>query len=226
MSKNFLLLNLDEPEAKEIHEVLSNKTSKRIIKHLTDIEHDTESGIAKALKLPLSTVHYNVQKLKKSRLVIVDTFHYSKKGREVDHYKLANKYIIITPKPVSDIKALLKSLIPIGIITAGVGSIVELVYRFGRSSQVMVASVAPQAMNRASDTIVQESEIATSAAAKATTQTLLSPEPAMTMLAEPTTSVFNISIQATWFFIGAVVAIIVMTLVLWLVKRKKSNHVF
>ena len=120
--QNFLLVSLEESQSKQLAEVLSNDTSRKIIDYLSENEDATESDIAKELNIPLPTVHYNLQKLKEAQLVTVDEFHYSKKGREVDHYKLANKYVIITPKAIKGIKSItnaLKSILPVSIILEG-----------------------------------------------------------------------------------------------------------
>lgn len=126
MTKNFLLINLEEKRTKKIAEIISNSTCKKIIDHLT-IKDATESEISKELNIPISTVHYNLKQLVDSGLVVIEEFHYSKRGKEVNHYKLANKYIIIAPKTddnsSSRFMEALKSVLPITIITAGVSSI-------------------------------------------------------------------------------------------------------
>ncbi|MBS3138191.1 helix-turn-helix transcriptional regulator, partial [Candidatus Woesearchaeota archaeon] len=111
--QNFLLVSLEESQSKQLAEVLSNDTSRKLIDYLSEHEDATETDLSKILSIPLPTVHYNLQKLKEAQLVTVEEFHYSKKGREVDHYKLANKYIIITPKSTRGIKTALKSILPV-----------------------------------------------------------------------------------------------------------------
>jgi hypothetical protein len=68
------------------------------------------------MKIPISTVHYHLQKLQEAGLVTVEEFHYSEKGRVINHYKLANKYIIIAPKKVSGLREKLKGILPVAII--------------------------------------------------------------------------------------------------------------
>ena len=94
----FLLVSLQEKKAQKLAQVISNPTSRRILDYLADHDHATETRIAKELEIPLPTVHYNLQQLVKGGLVSADEFHYSEKGKEVIHYSLANKYIIIAPK--------------------------------------------------------------------------------------------------------------------------------
>jgi hypothetical protein len=52
--------------------------------------------------------------------VVAEEFHYSKKGREVLHYKLANKYIVIAPKIEEGVANKLKRLLPaFAVVSAG-----------------------------------------------------------------------------------------------------------
>ena len=101
--KNFILLSMDDSKIKKVSNVISNDSCRKILDFLAEKEA-TESEIASNLLIPISTVHYNLQQLMETGLVSADEFHYSRKGKEVQHYKLANKYIIIAPKSVSGIK--------------------------------------------------------------------------------------------------------------------------
>ena len=76
------MVSLEEGKAKELAEVITNDTSRKILNYLADQEDVVETDLAKELGLPLSTVHYNLQKLVKAGLVATEEFHYSKKGRE------------------------------------------------------------------------------------------------------------------------------------------------
>lgn len=113
--ESFMLVSLKEQKAKKLAQVISNPTCRKILDYLATKEA-TETEISKALNIPISTVHYNLTQLKESKLVEVEEFHYSEKGKEVDHYKLANKYIIISPKESSNFIEKLKTLIPTTLI--------------------------------------------------------------------------------------------------------------
>ena len=73
----FMLVSLDEDKARRLAQVISNPTCTKILNYLAG-KDATESDIAKELKLPLSTVHYNLQQLSQAKLVTVEEFHYSK----------------------------------------------------------------------------------------------------------------------------------------------------
>ena len=95
--QSFLLVSLQEDKAKKLAQVVTNDSCRKILDYLADKEA-TETDLAEKLGLPMSTVHYNLSQLVGTGLIIADEFHYSKKGKEISHYKLANKYIIIAPK--------------------------------------------------------------------------------------------------------------------------------
>ena len=116
---NFLLVDLNESKTKKLAETITSDTSRKILNYLAEKEQDTEANAAKELNIPISTVHYHLQKLQEAQLVIVEEYHYSQKGREVNHYKLANKYIIIAPKKVSGLKQGLKKFPSAGMIAFG-----------------------------------------------------------------------------------------------------------
>src|SRR3989338_9698502 len=113
--QSFLLVSLQEEKAKELATVISNDSCRKILDFLSEVDDATETEIAKKLNIPLSTVHYNLQHLIKAGIVATEEFHYSEKGKEVNHYKLANKYIIIAPKSTFGIKEKLKTILPVAL---------------------------------------------------------------------------------------------------------------
>src|SRR3989338_11038304 len=132
---NFLLVDLNEPKTKKLAETITSETSRKILNHLAEKE-ETEANIAKLLNLPISTVHYHLQKLQEANLITAKEFHYSQKGREVLHYKLANKYIIIAPKATSGLKERLKGILPAALAVLGISAVIKFVQN---ASQAQVA---------------------------------------------------------------------------------------
>lgn len=124
---NFLLVDLNEAKTKKLAETITSDTSRKILNELAGKEEDTEASLAKSLNIPISTVHYHLQKLREAKLIKADEFHYSPKGREVNHYKLANKYIIIAPQKVSGLRQALKNVLPAGLIALGISAVIKLV---------------------------------------------------------------------------------------------------
>lgn len=68
MSKKYLMFSLDDERAKDLADVMSNKTSKKIVDYLAEKDASV-SDIAGDLKMPLNTVDYNVKKLLKTGLI-------------------------------------------------------------------------------------------------------------------------------------------------------------
>src|SRR3989344_6458595 len=124
-NKNFLLLSLEDSKTKKIANVVSNHSCRKILDYLSQREA-TESELAEKLQMPISTVHYNLQQLMETGLINTEEFHYSKKGKEVLHYKLANKYIIISPKSTYGLKEKLKGILPVALIAAGMAGIIQI----------------------------------------------------------------------------------------------------
>lgn len=142
MSKsNFLLVDLNEPRTKKLAETITSETSRKILNHLVEKE-ETEANIAKMLNLPISTVHYHLQKLQEAHLITAKEFHYSQKGREVLHYKLANKYIIIAPKSVSGLKEKLKGILPVALVVLGISAVIKFLQGASQAVPRMEAAVA------------------------------------------------------------------------------------
>ena len=193
--EKFLLVSLSESKAKQLAQTISNETARKILDFLADKEA-TESELAKELNLPISTVHYNLTQLQKGGLVVSDEYHYSPKGKEVNHYKLANKYIIIAPKSTYGIKEKLKSVLPVAFIIAAAGGIIQLISnKFGKAA-TFAAPAAEKAM------------LAEEAVADAAPR-----------VAETATQIPQVQI-ALWFIGGAIAAVLLYLLIDWIRNRK------
>ena len=217
--EKFLLVSLKEEKSKKLAQVLANDTSRQILDFLADREA-TESELAEALNLPLSTVHYNLQALMDAGLIIAEEFHYSEKGKEVMHYKLANKYIIIAPKTIFGVKEKLKAILPTILIIGVVALIIQFFLRI-TTKGAELAIQAPQVMERAAAPaeIVQEAVVQKAA---------LIEEAAMDQVANATQAV-SVSVQkglfisdvVIWFVAGAAFSLAIYLIIDWLRKRKQ-----
>jgi predicted transcriptional regulator len=135
----FLLLSLEEGKAKKLANVIGSDACRKILDFLAQ-QSATETQISTKLSMPLSTVHYNIQQLLKAGLVKADEFHYSEKGREVDHYSIANKYIIIAPKSVEGLAQKLKRVLPVFAFVAVTGAVLDTLSRFFGITQASKAA--------------------------------------------------------------------------------------
>lgn len=154
---SFLLVSLQEDKARKLAQAVSNESCRKILDYLTENDA-TETELAKKLNLPLSTVHYNLKQLVDAGLVSSEEFHYSKKGKEVSHYRLANKYIIIAPKSTFGIKEKLKSILPAAVTVATIG---------------FAAQFFPKYKMQAPDTIMKQAIVQNEAIAAASQQQII-----------------------------------------------------
>jgi len=200
--KTFLLVSLSEDKAKELAQVVSNDTCRKILDSLAESE-STESDLAKKLALPISTVHYNLQQLMKGGLVVVEEFHYSEKGKEVNHYKLANKYIIIAPQKTWGLKEKLRKIFPVAAVTLAAAVVIEIGTQFTKGT----SSATKQVFSSAADNVVAESVM------KATAAPVLSNE--TVRVAAETVSSGIWQHAALWFLIGGFAALVVYLVVDW-----------
>ena len=194
MSKsNFLLVDLNDDKIKKLAETITSETSRKILNHLAEKE-ETENNIAILLNLPISTVHYHLQKLQEAGLIIVEEFHYSPKGREVNHYKLANKYIIITPKPVFGIKQKLMNILPVALIIIGITGIIKITTRYLVNN-----------LDSSSGRILEKAAYAAPTVADQAS-----------FLAEKNISQTTTPDIALWFLIGGLTSLIIYIIIIWL----------
>jgi DNA-binding transcriptional ArsR family regulator len=195
--ESFILLNLKDSKAKKMAQVISNETSRKILEYLTNKEA-TETQIAKALNIPASTVHYNLKHLKEVNLVKVDQFHYSEKGKVVDHYKLSNKYVIIAPETpkTESIKEKLKKILPVVSIAVVGAGIIHWLTKFKTTTLAAAPMMAKEAAVFESDMAVRAAPVAANIA--------------------PPTQEPNI---ALWFLIGSISAVAIYLIVEALIKQ-------
>ncbi len=204
--ESFLLLSLKESKSKRLAQIISNATSRKILDHMATKEHVTETSLAKELELPLSTVHYNLKALLDNKLISAEEYHYSSKGKEVLHYQLAKKYIIIAPADAdSSFLEKIKKFLPPTIFVFAVAGVIHLVQNFTSKgatslSASMAIGGAKMAVNTA-DAVAREAAV----------------QQAVPIVAEAHSAVPSITL---WFLIGAIVALTALFLWDWIRKKK------
>jgi len=192
--ESFVLVSLKESKAKKLAQIISNEACRKILDHLSR-KTATETELSKILDMPISTVHYNIQHLMENKLITAEEFHYSQKGKEVLHYKLANKLIIIAPAGADqNMMDKLKSLWPISALIVAATVAVGYISKVYSGSAV---STAPMIARTASAADVSVSSASNFAAA---------PMLAAQKTAGASQSFININSIAVWFFIGAIFA--------------------
>jgi DNA-binding transcriptional ArsR family regulator len=199
--ESFVLVSLKQNKAKQLAQVISNESCRKILDYLAEKEA-TESELSEKLNIPISTVHYNLQQLQTSGLVAAEEFHYSEKGKEVNHYKLLNKYVIIAPKSIFGIKEKLKSVLPVVLIIGAAAGFIQFFFKkamFGTklaapiAEEFAVEEAVPTAADLAAETAPKAAEIVTTA---------------------PAAQSF-----VMWFLIGALSALVIYLFIDWIRNR-------
>ena len=216
--KSFLLVSLKEDKAKELAQVISNDSCRKILDYLADKEDSTETELAKKLGIPISTVHYNLKHLVKGGLVMVEEFHYSEKGKEVNHYKLANKYIIIAPRTTYGIKEKLKSILPVSLLAlVGAGFIHMYTKYFRPATFGAMNAVAPAVMEKAAMDVVPAAEPLMEAAADEGARAFMERAPEAV-----TNAVQSAPNYALWFLMGCLFVIVLVVVFEWIKTRREK----
>ena len=192
--ESFVLVSLKEDKAKKLAQVITNQSCKKILEYLTEREA-TESEIAQKLNLPISTVHYNLSALVDAGLVITDEYHYSKKGKEVNHYKLANKYIIIAPRSTWGIKEKLKSILPVTLLALATSGLIHLFAGYFQKPAFLAAESAAREAPALKQKAVEEAAVAADMALEAAPNITQNIAPSVSQVQEP-----NV---ALWFLAGS-----------------------
>lgn len=162
----FVMLSLKDDKAKKLANALTNKSADKILAYLASHDNATESEIAKAIKVPLSTINYTMRVLIEAKLVLANEYSYSEKGREVNHYKLAKKYIIIAPDDADEgFLSRLKNFLPAATLAVALAGIVRLYQMFFSSMNEAAntllfaqAPVAKMTQDIASDMAVEAAQ--------------------------------------------------------------------
>lgn len=185
MDEKFLLVSLEEEKAKKVAEIISNKTARKILDFLTEHKEASESEMAKSLNVPISTIHYNTQNLLNCDLIESKEFKWSEKGKEIDIYRIAKKYIVIAPKSSSGLQERLKNVLP-GFLVTAVGA--GIVYLFTKPKELLADAPLMAAKEEAGLMMAQ-------AVTQAPPSTALNP--------------------AIWFLMGAWLAMLIFVLYSW-----------
>ena len=135
-SEKYILVNLEDEKSKKIAESISNKTARKILDYLSNKEESGAEEISKELKLPISTIDYNLKNLKKAGLIETKHFEWSQRGKRIILYSLARKFIVIAPK-ISNIKKELKNIIPLIGITAIISIVIQYLTKPGQVLQAV-----------------------------------------------------------------------------------------
>ncbi len=200
--EKLLFLNLKEDKSKHLAKVMSSSTC-RIIMDLLAQENATETEIAKKLSLPLSTVHYNIEQLTKSGLVKADEYHYSSKGKEVNHYTLASKYIIISREDDFNMREKLASFFPAILLLLLFGFFINNSFSIFSHSDMLTSSITAQ------DSAIGETNPANGDLAKTVAEPYAATAPKQLAIDSTPSIDFN---KSFWFIMGGLGSLLLLLL--------------
>ena len=195
------MIDLDDPRTAKIADVISNKTSKRILSTLAE-EELSESEIAKKLEIPLNTIGYNTKKLEEAGLIEkVKGFYWSEKGKKIYKYKVSNKRIIISPQSI------LHGIIPAILATLILALVIGVMFNLQQpldKTQTKLAEESSDSAGVSSDS--------------AEAYRILPPQPPEPAPAKESCGCNN---AWAWFLLGALIAILVF--LLWNTYQMKGG---
>lgn len=119
-SEKVLIVPLGEG-SKKITQVLSNEKAMKMLDILAD-KPMSASDVAEALKIPLTTVKYNLDGLIEADLIKVKETKWSRKGREVKIYEPVQKLIVVAPGNMKSDRSSILSMLKkyLGLVAAAV----------------------------------------------------------------------------------------------------------
>lgn len=193
--ETFVLVSLEEEKAKKLADVLSNDTARKILDLLSQGE-SSASDISKKLNIPLSTALYNLNSLVNSGLVESKEFVWSDKGKAINIYTLARKYIVIAPTGAKGIKTQLRSILPVALISFGISAVLYAISRIQESIRVTALKTTD---------LVAEASILSTALPPSTKQ-----------------ATFNLGQFSIYFFLGCIFAILIYVIIN-LIRENKTK---
>ena len=146
MSDKYIMVSLDDKKSKDIANVLSNDTSRKLLDYLSDHDKVAPVDLSKKLNIPISTVTYNLKHLRENGLIESKDFAWSDKGKKVELYSLARKLILIAPKGYNW-KESLKKILPValvGLVGTALLKILSPIDFLKETSSVMVLEEAAE----------------------------------------------------------------------------------
>jgi DNA-binding transcriptional ArsR family regulator len=124
--EKLLILPLNDKNSKKITQIISNDTARNILEAIAS-DPLSASLIAEKLRIPLSTVQYNLEKLNDAGLVKVERTKYSEKMKHVKIYAPQRKFVVIVPEKTNrkDVIATLKRYLTVIFFAVAGSGIIE-----------------------------------------------------------------------------------------------------
>ena len=169
------------------------------------------------MKIPLSTVEYNLKNLIGTGLIESKFFRWSSRGKKQDIYKIKKRYIVISPGETSGLREALKRVLLVGVIGLIIAGFLEYFTR----ARTLNIPLKQEVITR---TITQEANggmLADSIAALAPEEKIV--EPAVNVTSYVAETINEVVLPnphyGLWFLTGLVFALVVYFIFNWKLKK-------
>ena len=107
-----MIIPLSNDRLKKVARALSNETAVTVLQTLVE-KSMSATELSESLKLPLTTIEYNLNALLEAELIKVDRIKFSRKRRDVKYYAPVKRALIFAPeKTEKGAIAFLKKVLP------------------------------------------------------------------------------------------------------------------
>jgi DNA-binding transcriptional ArsR family regulator len=113
-----MIVPLSDDRLKKVARALSNETAVTVLQTLVE-KSMSATELSETLKLPLTTIEYNVSALLEAELIKVDRIKFSRKRRDIKYYAPVKRALIFAPeKTERGVIAFLKKVLPLLLVLA------------------------------------------------------------------------------------------------------------
>jgi len=113
-----MIIPLSDDRLRKVARALSNETAVTVLQKLVE-KSMSATELSESLKIPLTTVEYNINALLEAELIKVDRIRFSRKRRDIKYYAPVKRALIFAPeKTEKGVMSFLKKVLPLLIIVA------------------------------------------------------------------------------------------------------------
>ncbi len=113
-----MIIPLSDDRLKKVARALSNETAVTVLQTLVE-KSMSATELSETLKLPLTTIEYNISALLEAELIKVDRIRFSRKRRDIKYYAPVKRALIFAPeKTERGVITFLKKVLPLLVVLA------------------------------------------------------------------------------------------------------------
>jgi DNA-binding transcriptional ArsR family regulator len=113
-----MIISLSDDRLKKVARALSNETAVTVLQRLVE-NSMSATELSETLKLPLTTIEYNIGALLEAELIKVDRIKFSRKRRDIKYYAPVKRALVFAPeKTERGVITFLKKVLPLLVVLA------------------------------------------------------------------------------------------------------------